>query len=131
MAGYDPQQTVEDMKSLHGPSHNPCPLCGSSEATIASETSYAEIWSELHDEWRALISDVVKAAHTREPWVRLEDCSKCHLRYFSPATPGSAQFYSEVISSCPHYYTDHKLEFDYVKSLPRLKKKSNIVGRTC
>ena len=67
MAGYDPQQTVEDMKSLHGPSHTPCPLCGSSAAVTISETSYTEIWSHLQAEWGALISDVVKTAHTLEP----------------------------------------------------------------
>jgi 2-polyprenyl-3-methyl-5-hydroxy-6-metoxy-1,4-benzoquinol methylase len=129
MAQYDPQQTMEDMKSPHGPSHTPCPLCGSSEATIASETSFAEIWSHLHAEWGALISDAVKTVHTREPLVRLQTCSKCQLQYFSPAIPGSAQFYSELTSSCPHYYNDHKWEFDYLKNF--LKRDHKVLDVAC
>lgn len=117
------------MKSLHGPSHTPCPLCGSSAAVTISETSYAEIWSHLQAEWGALISDVVKTAHMLEPWVRLQACSKCHLQYFSPAIPGSSQFYSEFTSSCPHYYTDHKWEFDYVKSF--LKREHKVLDVAC
>lgn len=123
MAGYDLQKTVEDMKSLHGPSHTPCPLCGSAAAVTISETSYAEIWSHLQAEWGALISDVVKTAHTLDPLVRLQACSKCGLQYFSPTIPGSAQFYSELTSSCLHYYNDRKWEFDYVKNLLKLDHK--------
>jgi hypothetical protein len=58
MAGFDPQQTVEDMKSHYGPSHTPCRLCGSSATVTISETSYVEIWWHLQAEWGALISDV-------------------------------------------------------------------------
>ena len=117
------------MKSLHGPSHTPCPLCGSSAAVTISETSYAEIWSHLHAEWGALISDAVKTAHTREPLVKLQTCSKCQLQYFSPAIPGSAQFYSELSSSCPHYYNDHTWEFDYVKNF--LKRDHKVLDVAC
>ena len=34
----------------------------------------------------------------------------------SRLSPGSAEFYSELSSSCPHYYNDHTWEFDYVKN---------------
>ncbi|HBP88421.1 MAG TPA: class I SAM-dependent methyltransferase [Nitrospirales bacterium] len=129
MTEYDPQQTAEEMKSLGQSSHTPCPLCGSSGADTLSETAYAEIWSHLQAEWGALISDVVKAAHTLEPWVRLQACSTCHLQYFSPAIPGNSQFYSEVTSSCHHYYTDHKWEFEYVKSF--LQREHKVLDVAC
>jgi len=105
------------MKSSNGPSETPCPLCGSSEATLVSETSYAEIWSHLHGEWGASISEAVKTAHTLEPLVKLQSCRKCQLQYFSPVIPGSSLFYSELTSSCAHYYTDHKWEFEYVRNI--------------
>src|SRR5450759_644664 len=105
------------MDLLGGSNKTPCPLCGSSVATTISETSYAEIWSNLRAEWGALITDAVKTAHTPAPVVKLQECSECQLCYFSPAIPGSSQFYAEITSSCPHYYTDHKWEFDYVKGL--------------
>ncbi|MEO7863442.1 MAG: class I SAM-dependent methyltransferase [Nitrospirales bacterium] len=117
------------MKSSNGAYETPCPLCGSSDATIASETSYSEIWSQLHDEWGALISDAVKTAHTREPLVKLQTCSKCQLQYFSPAIPGTAQFYSELTSSCPHYYNHYKWEFDYIKNF--LKRDYNVLDVAC
>jgi 2-polyprenyl-3-methyl-5-hydroxy-6-metoxy-1,4-benzoquinol methylase len=129
MAGYDRQKTIEDIRSLYEPSHTPCPLCGSSAAVTISETSYAEIWSHLQAEWGALISDVVKTAHTLEPVVRLQACAKCHLQYFSPAISGSSQFYSEVTSSCSYYYTDHKWEFDYVKKF--LKRDHKVLDVAC
>jgi 2-polyprenyl-3-methyl-5-hydroxy-6-metoxy-1,4-benzoquinol methylase len=61
--------------------------------------------------------------------VKLQTCSKCQLQYFSPAIPGSAQFYSELTSSCPHYYTDHKWEFDYVKNF--LKHDDKVLDVAC
>jgi len=117
------------MKSSNVASETPCPLCGSTAAAIASVTSYAEIWSHLHAEWGALISDAVKTAHAVEPSVKLQTCSKCHLQYFSPAIPGSSRFYSELTSSCPHYYIDHKWEFDYVKNF--LKRDHKVLDVAC
>lgn len=119
----------KDMKSSNGLSKTPCPLCGSAEANVVSETPYAEIWSHLHAEWGAVISDAVKTAHSLEPLVKLQTCSKCQLQYFSPAIPGSAQFYSELTSSCPHYYTDQKWEFDYVKKI--LKHDHKVLDVAC
>lgn len=117
------------MKTLNGTYETPCPLCGSSEATTVSDTSYAEIWSQLHAEWGALISDAVKTAHMRELLVKLQACSKCQLQYFSPAVPGNAQFYSELTASCPHYYNDHKWEFDYIKNF--LRRDHKVLDVAC
>lgn len=129
MSGYNHQPIMEDMQSLHKQSHTPCPLCGSSAAVTLSETSYSEIWSHLQAEWGVLITDVVKTKHMIEPWVKLQDCAKCHLQYFSPAIPGNSKFYSEVTSSCSHYYTNHKWEFDYVKSF--LKRDHKVLDVAC
>lgn len=114
---------------LSGRDKTPCPLCGSAVATLISETPYAEIWSNLHAEWGVTISDAVKAAHTLAPMVEMRECSNCGLWYFSPAIPGSSHFYSEITSSCPHYYTDHKWEFDHVKCL--LKDTQKILDVAC
>lgn len=118
-----------DNEFLSDLNKTPCPLCGSSVATQISETPYAEIWSNLHAEWGVTISDAVKAAHTLAPMVEMRACSDCGLWYFSPAIPGSTQFYSEITSSCPHYYTDHKWEFDYVKGL--LKDTHKVLDVAC
>lgn len=117
------------MNTSKQPYETPCPLCGSTEATKVTEISYADIWSHLHAEWGALISDAVKTEHTLEPLVKLQTCNKCQLQYFSPAIPGSSRFYSELTSSCPHYYTDHKWEFDYVKEF--LKANHRVLDVAC
>lgn len=105
------------MDFLNSSNTTPCPLCGSSVATTISETAYTEIWSNLNAEWGVLNTDAVKTAHTPASVVKLQECSDCQLWYFSPAVPGNPQFYAEITTSCPHYYTDHKWEFDYVKGL--------------
>ncbi|MCX7166528.1 MAG: class I SAM-dependent methyltransferase [Rhodocyclales bacterium] len=118
-----------DNELLRDLNKTPCPLCGSSVAALISETPYADIWSNLHAEWGVTISDSVKAAHTLAPVAEMRACSDCGLWYFSPAIPGSSQFYSEITSSCPHYYTDHKWEFDYVKGL--LKDTHKVLDVAC
>lgn len=120
---------TEDMRLFDGSSEMSCPLCGSSVATPISETPYTEIWSNLYVEWGALITDAVKVSHSLAPVVKLQECSACHLWYFSPAIPGSPQFYSEITTSFPHYYSDHKWEFDYVKGL--LKNNHKVLDVAC
>lgn len=123
------RQHTEDMKPRHEASHTPCPLCGWSVAVTISQASYAEIWSHLQSEWGALISGCVKEEHMLQPLVKLWACSNCQLQYFSPAISGNSQFYSEITSSCPHYYTEQKWEFDYVKSF--LKPEYNVLDVAC
>lgn len=108
---------LKDMESSRDLTRNSCPLCGSSELTVISETPYDEIWSQLQIEWGAVISNEVQIAHTLAPSVRLQTCSNCQLQYFSPAIAGSEKFYSQLSSSSSHYYNDDKWEFDYVKSV--------------
>lgn len=120
---------LKDMESTNGHCESQCPLCGSSVATMVSETSYATIWANLHAEWGASISDAVKTAHMLEPVVKLKTCSNCQLQYFSPAVPGNSQFYAELTSSCPHYYTDQKWEFAYVKNF--LQRDHRVLDVAC
>jgi 2-polyprenyl-3-methyl-5-hydroxy-6-metoxy-1,4-benzoquinol methylase len=117
------------MKTSKQLAENACPLCGSREAIALSEVSYADIWSHLHSEWGVSISEAVKTEHTREPLVSLKTCCECQLQYFAPAIPGSSQFYSELTSSCPHYYSDAKWEFDYVKGF--LKSNQKVLDVAC
>lgn len=115
MQGVGVITQVKNMTTSKSPYETPCPLCGSVEAIEVFEISYEDIWSYLEAEWGGSISSSVKTEHALEPLVKLQTCSKCQLQYFSPAIPGSSRFYSELTSSCSHYYTDEKWEFDYVK----------------
>jgi 2-polyprenyl-3-methyl-5-hydroxy-6-metoxy-1,4-benzoquinol methylase len=107
----------------------PCPLCGSMFGTLISTTPFSAIWSNLFAEWGAIISDDVKVALSPRASVELQTCSGCQLQYFSPAIPGSSEFYAELTSSCPRYYVEHKWEFDYIK--PFLRRDHRVLDVAC
>jgi len=86
-----------------------------------------DIWSNLFVEWGAKISDDVKAALSPQPLVNLQTCSQCQLQYFSPAMPGSPEFYAELSSFVP--YNEHSWDFDYVR--PLLKRTHSVLDVAC
>lgn len=90
----------------------PCPLCSCSGHAVLTSVYYREIWQRLEDVWGVSISDECKRAQPQESTV-LVRCENCGLDRFEPMSPGSPDFYRELMAAIP--YNGRRWEFGLVK----------------
>lgn len=98
----------------HGPEAiQPCPLCSCPGHAVLTSISYGEIWQRLKDVWGVSISDESKRAQPTQSTL-LVRCAECGLERFEPMSPGSPDFYRELMGAIP--YNGQRWEFGLVKS---------------
>ncbi len=88
-----------------------CPLCQKLESKSVSVIANERIWSSLEADSGVAIGQDVIARHTLASNISLLECLNCGLQYFSPALPGDSDFYSQLTSSAPTYYSVDKWDF--------------------
>lgn len=81
----------------------PCRLCGATASTLLDALAPGD----LEREYRRQCG--VHLALPARP-IEYRDCGACGLRFFSPAEPGSDEFYA-ALARIPWYYQDEKHEF--------------------
>jgi len=108
---------------------NTCPLCHGAESTAITSVKTADIWSWLQEEWNARFSTEVIKAHSYSDSVRLCQCAQCGLEFWTPCTAGSTEFYDQLTSTAPAYYTSTKWEFDFVAK--QLSTRDSVLDVAC
>jgi 2-polyprenyl-3-methyl-5-hydroxy-6-metoxy-1,4-benzoquinol methylase len=88
-----------------------CPLCDGASAKCIESIPFERIWAALKDEWGATFSEAVIARHTPAGTTDLCECLNCGLQYFSPAQPGDPEFYRQLTTTSPAYYSADKWDF--------------------
>ncbi len=106
-----------------------CPLCGSERSGLVASVSCADIWKWLALEWGAQFSQETIDRHTVSDAIELRSCDACDLQFWSPAVPGSPQFYAELTSTALDYYNQESWEFGYVRDL--LSPQSRVLDVAC
>lgn len=105
--------------TFHGGQVSPlsCPLCTSTVANRIEIIAFDAIWSALEQQWGARFSDDVKARHSPGSETELRECAVCGLQYFNPALPGDPEFYRQLTTTSPLYYSGDKWDFQAAASL--------------
>jgi SAM-dependent methyltransferase len=71
--------------------------------------TYDAIWEELQTDWGASITDSTRSANTPAADLCLLRCDGCGLERFDPFSPGSPEFYEELMAAMS--YNDRRWEF--------------------
>lgn len=92
-------------------SHTRCPLCANTTVTEIETIAYERIWSGLSMDYGAILDQDVIHRHTPAEVVALVECRGCGLQYFTPAMPGDADFYRQLMTTANTYYSEEKWDF--------------------
>src|SRR5215218_8646651 len=96
--GSDQMATGIATTVSHGSPHDPCPLCGSSDARVVVTLAYDDIWAALERDWGVSLSEDVRHRHAPVTATTLVECVACGLQFFRPQLPGDDAFYRELMS---------------------------------
>lgn len=88
-----------------------CPLCGHPHGKLVEAIPNRRIWNGLTDSLGARFSASVLSRYAARAQVELRECVACGLQYFNPLEPGDADFYRELTSTVPSYYSSEKWDF--------------------
>jgi len=100
--------------ATHTGTKQQCPLCAATVAEEVERIRFDHIWQSLAVDWKATFSKEVVDRHTPATETVLHKCLRCGMQYFAPACAGDDDFYRELTTTSPSYYSNEKWDFDEI-----------------